>query len=54
MQQVENYSCGLFWSLRESSYKLVEAKFFSNKYLDNDNTPGLAGLLTSDIPESQY
>ena len=47
MQQVENYSCGLFWSLRESSYKLVEAKFFSNKYLDN--TPGLAGILTSDM-----
>ena len=54
MQQVENYSCGLFWSLRESSYKLDEANFFSNNYLDNDNTPGLAGLLTSDIPESQY
>ena len=54
MQQVENYSCGLFWSLRESSYKLVKAKLFSNKYLNNDNTPGLAGLLTSDIPESQY
>ena len=28
--------------------------FLINKYLDNDNTPGLAGLLTSDIPESQY